>query len=83
MRFRANQRHASQEEQVESALLRGESMTPLEALKRFGAFRLSAIIFNLREKGHDISTEMVGNGNRKYAMYKLKKTRTSGVDSQK
>ena len=71
MRYRANQKHQTQEELIENTLLRGESITPLEALHRFGAFRLSAIIFNLRKKGYNITTKMVGNGN-KFAMYKLK-----------
>ncbi len=73
MKFRPNERHKSQEEQVEDALLRGESITPLDALHRFGAFRLSAIIFNLRKNGYNISTKMVGHGNKKYALYKIEK----------
>ena len=71
MRFRKNERSISQEEQIESSLLRGESITPLDALKKYGAFRLSAIIFNLRKKGHNIRTDMVDNGYRKYASYKI------------
>ena len=71
MRFRKNERSGSQEEQIESSLLRGESITPLDALKKYGAFRLSAIIFNLRKKGHNIKTDMVDNGYRKYASYKI------------
>ena len=66
MRFRKNERSISQEEQIESSLLRGESITPLDALKKYGA-----IIFNLRKKGHNIRTDMVDNGYRKYASYKI------------
>ena len=36
------------------------SITSLEAIELFGATRLSAIIFNLRRAGYDISTETVG-----------------------
>lgn len=32
------------------------SITSMEAIELFGATRLSAIIFNLRKKGHDIET---------------------------
>jgi len=82
MRYRKNERHQTQEELVENSLLRGESITPLEALHRFGAFRLSAIIFNLRKKGYNISTKMVGN-NTKFALYKLESSDQKEIDSQK
>ena len=32
------------------------SITSMEAIELFGATRLSAIIFNLRKRGHDIET---------------------------
>ena len=32
-------------------------ITSLEAIEKYGATRLSAIIFNLRKKGYEISTE--------------------------
>lgn len=35
------------------------SITSLEAIELFGATRLSAIIFNLRRAGYDISTETI------------------------
>lgn len=31
-------------------------ITSMEAIENYGATRLSAIIFNLRKKGHDIDT---------------------------
>ena len=40
------------------------SITSLEAIELFGATRLSAIIFNLRRAGYDISTETVGTKDR-------------------
>ena len=33
-----------------------EGITSMEAFKKFGATRLSAIIFNLRKRGYDIVT---------------------------
>ena len=71
MKFRPNKRHSSRQSNIENALVRGESITPIEALKRFGIFRLSAIIFNLREKGYNINTKMAGNGNKRFAEYSL------------
>ena len=48
---------ATQKAQVRAWLLKGNHLTPLEALHRFGSLRLSAIIFDLREEGLPIITE--------------------------
>lgn len=40
------------------------SITSWEAIKEFGATRLSAIIFNLRKEGHPIISEDVHDRNR-------------------
>ena len=46
---------ASQSAQIKAALLAGETLTPLDALRRFGCFRLGARIWELRHKcGMDI-----------------------------
>lgn len=49
----------SQEAQIEQYLRAGNSITPLEALNKFGCFRLGARIKELRDAGLDIRTEMV------------------------
>lgn len=46
----------SQNEQILAALRRGP-LTPLEALERFGCFRLAARVGELREQGHAIAVE--------------------------
>lgn len=52
------QTSASQSAQIRAALLAGETLTPLDALRRFGCFRLGARIWELRnEHGMDIRTE--------------------------
>lgn len=52
------QTSASQSAQIKAALLAGETLTPLDALRRFGCFRLGARIWDLRNKhGMDIRTE--------------------------
>lgn len=54
------------------------SITSLEAIENYGATRLSAIIFELKKKGYNITVEMqpfvdkFGNKN-KYARYYLNK----------
>lgn len=40
-------------------LASGKSITPLEALSEFGCFRLGARIWELKQEGHEIATEMV------------------------
>lgn len=37
----------------------GKSITPLDALSRFGCFRLGARIWDLKQAGHPISKQMV------------------------
>lgn len=72
MRFRANERQISQEENIENLLLRGETITPIEALHRFGIFRLAAIVYTLRQKGLNIDKRMVtASTKRKFAEYKM------------
>lgn len=65
----------SQRKSVQDWLLAGKSITPIEALNMFGAFRLSAIIFVLKnDYDMDIVTEMVyEEDGRRYAKYYLKK----------
>ena len=50
---------ASQKAMIRAHLLDGKSITPLEALNKFGSLRLSAIIFRLREEGLPIVTEKI------------------------
>ena len=48
----------SQNEKILAALKRGP-LTPMEALERFGCFRLAARVGELRERGHAIGVEKV------------------------
>lgn len=61
----------SKKDQVLEYLKRGNSLTPLEALKMFGSFRLGAIVFELKKEGHNIVTTMVSNGESHFASYKI------------
>lgn len=49
------------------------SITPLEALNLFGCFRLGARIFDLREAGYNIKTEIIINNGKRFAKYILNK----------
>ena len=61
----------TQNEQILEYLKAGNTLTPLEALREFGSFRLGARIFNLKEKGYNIETKLVSNGKKKFAQYRL------------
>ena len=51
----------------------GKSLTPLEALNKFGCFRLAARIADLRRDGHTIWTNYVQKDKKIFAAYKLSK----------
>ena len=52
-----NEEFGTQKANVRAWLLNGNTITPLEALNKFGSLRLSAIIFRLREEGLPIEME--------------------------
>jgi hypothetical protein len=45
--------------------LKSQPLTPLVALKKYGTLRLAALIFNLRDEGHNINTKIVNVGSKK------------------
>lgn len=51
----------------------GKSLTPLEALQKFGCLRLAARIADLRKDGHTIWTNYVQKDKKIFAAYKLSK----------
>ena len=46
----------SQYEQIKKYLEDGNKITGLDALRKFGCYRLSAVIFKLRQNGYPIET---------------------------
>ncbi|MBV7387249.1 helix-turn-helix domain-containing protein [Pasteurellaceae bacterium TAE3-ERU1] len=58
-------------QQVLDALKNGEMVTPLEALRRFGCFRLGAVIYKLRQEGYTIKTHNVRKDGKYFADYTL------------
>lgn len=61
----------TQKSQILAALLNGEKITPMDALTRFGSFRLGAVIHKLRLQGYNIITENVPHNGTHYARYYL------------
>ena len=49
----------------------GRPLTPVEALERFGCFRLAARIADLRQQGHNINTSTISKHGKEFAEYRL------------
>lgn len=63
---------ATHKAQIRRALENGEELTPLDALNRFGCFRLGARIWDLRHEGMNIQKTMRKTSTgKKIASYKL------------
>lgn len=62
-------RGMSQETRILNYLKTARAITPLQALDKFGCFRLAARIHDLRAKGYEIETEEVRG--KPYARYRL------------
>lgn len=56
----------TQSEQILHHLKSGHSITPLEALAKFGCMRLGARVYDLKQQGHDIRTEPLALPNGKH-----------------
>jgi hypothetical protein len=64
-------RPESQCAMIRDALLSGEEVTPLAALRQFGCLRLAARIADLRATGLRIETETEMRGGKRFAKYRL------------
>lgn len=62
----------TQAEAIRAHLLAGAPITPIEALDRYGCFRLAARIDELRREGLEIQTVTESRGGKKYARYELR-----------
>lgn len=61
----------TQSEMILDHLKKGLYITPLEALEKFGCFRLGARILDLRREGYDIKTKMITVNKKIFAQYYL------------
>ena len=62
----------TQKQQIRSYLSKGKAITPIDALSKFGCFRLSARIADLRNEGLNIVTKYVTKGDKTFASYSVK-----------
>jgi hypothetical protein len=63
----------SQNQEIYEYLQTGKSLTPLEALERFGCFRLGARIYDLKQADVKIATDIVEKNGKRFASYRLEK----------
>ena len=61
----------SQEREILHYLKDGNTLTPIDALNKFGCFRLGARIMDLKKEGHNIVNDWESSGGKKYAKYRL------------
>lgn len=66
-------KNTTQKDMILSYLQLGQSLTPMEALKYFGCFRLASRISDLRRKGYPIERTMIEDkkSGKRYASYSL------------
>jgi len=63
-------RTKSQNEKILMHLIAYDSITPIEALKLYGCFRLGGRIYDLKKMGVQIETKLVKEGKKQFAKYK-------------
>jgi hypothetical protein len=55
-------------------LAKGRSITPMDALKLFGCFRLGARIYDLKRSGWKIAKSTVERNGKRFAEYRMVKS---------
>ena len=63
--------NTKQSDMILGSLTRGDRLTQLDALTRFGCMRLSSRVHELRQRGHNIVCRMVHSNGKTYAEYHL------------
>lgn len=61
----------AQTEEILNHLQSGRSITPLEALEKYGCFRLGGRIYDLKQQGYEIVTNMVTKNGKRFAEYRM------------
>ena len=64
----------SQRVRILAALQKGEKLTQLDMLYRFGAGQSGTRIFELRQQGHNIETRYIRKGRKRFAEYYIPNT---------
>ena len=68
-----SKRHISRSQKLLTHLVKGRTISGVQALAKFGIYRLSAVIHDFRKRGFVIETKMVNRNGNKYGIYKLTK----------
>lgn len=63
--------HDSQTHDILVHLFSSGPLTPMDALVRYGCFRLGARVHDLRKMGVPIETRIIKQGGKRYAEYRL------------
>lgn len=63
----------TQEKLILTHLNSGQSISPLEALNRYGIMRLAPIVHTLRQKNHRIAKKTVKLGRKHFASYYIER----------
>jgi hypothetical protein len=61
----------TQKQKIQHHLSKGKSITPIDALNKFGCFRLAARIADLRNDGINIATKNVTKKGKTFASYSI------------
>ena len=61
----------SQSQAILSHMKAGKAITPIDALNHYGCFRLGARIYELKEQGHPIRTEIISYAGKRFASYTI------------
>jgi hypothetical protein len=61
----------TQKQKIQDHLSKGKSITPIDALNKFGCFRLAARIADLRNDGINIATKNVTKKGKTFASYSI------------
>lgn len=62
---------ASQNSRILKHLMSGKRLNPIQALTKFGCFRLASRINNLKMQGFDIKTDLITREGKRFAQYSL------------
>ena len=69
MIVKENQIRVSKTKMVLNALKRGDELSGLDILRKYGVYRASSVVHKLRNRGEDIKTRMIADGQTEYACY--------------
>ena len=75
-------KEATQTDIILAELEAGKTITALEAFNLCGTLCLSSIIFQLRDRGYNVVTEMVKRNGKTFAEYSLKEKEDEYYDKE-